>query len=207
MAALTRADFFKYEDDAKKDRKLKILEFYKSKETFELKDGANAVFKFEKSVYDKIAGLKSGDNPKDKAAYLSIVFTTTKGQKKKLTDLAKSENILEELIAAYFHLGNNYKELNLTSKAIEYFNLGFNISNRTYFIKFLAQCYENENNKNSALQYFIEYANKLKAEENSNENEEIEVAIRNTIRLAIDLDKANELPDWIKNYSRGGENK
>ena len=39
MAALTRADFFKYEDDAKKDRKLKILEFYKSKETFELKDG------------------------------------------------------------------------------------------------------------------------------------------------------------------------
>ncbi len=148
------------------------------------------------SIYEYVAGCYQYLNNYEEAivCYLSIV------------DLAKSENILEELIAAYFHLGNNYKELNLTSKAIEYFNLGFNISNRTYFIKFLAQCYENENNKNSALQYFIEYANKLKAEENSNENEEIEVAIRNTIRLAIDLDKANELPDWIKNYSRGGEN-
>ena len=93
MAALTRADFFKYEDDAKKDRKLKILEFYKSKETFELKDGTNAVFKFEKLVYDKIAGLKSGDNLKDKTAYSSIVFTTTNNQKKKLTDLAKSEKL------------------------------------------------------------------------------------------------------------------
>jgi len=93
MAALTRADFFKYEDDDEKDRKIKILKFYKDKETFELKDGTNVVFKFEKSVYDKIAGLKSGDNSKDKLAYSSIVFTTTKNQKKKLTDLGKSEKL------------------------------------------------------------------------------------------------------------------
>ena len=74
-----------------------------------------------------------------------------------IVDLAKSENFSEELIAAYFHLGNCYKELNMTSKAIEYFNLGFNISNRTYFIKFLALSYKSENEKTLAFQNFLEY--------------------------------------------------
>ena len=89
MAALTRKDFFKYEDDTK-DRKQKILDFYKKGTPFELKDGTNVVFKFQQSVYDKIAGLRSGDAP---IVYSSIVFTTTTGQQKKLTDLGKSENL------------------------------------------------------------------------------------------------------------------
>jgi len=89
MAALTRADFFKYEDDNKKDRKLKILEFYKKGESFELKDGTNVVFKFDNKIYNKIAGLTSND----KKSYDEVSFTTTKNQKKKLTDLAKSEKL------------------------------------------------------------------------------------------------------------------
>ena len=93
MAALTRADFFKYSDDKNKDRKLKILEMYEDGKAFTLKDGTNVVFKFEKSVFDKIAGLKPGNNPKDKTAYASIVFTTKNNQRKKLTDLQKTKEL------------------------------------------------------------------------------------------------------------------
>ena len=90
MAALTRKDFFRYEDDKTKDRKQKILDFYKKGTPFELKDGTIVVFKFQQFVYDKIAGLWSGVTP---FVYSSIVFTTTTGQQKKLTDLEKSENL------------------------------------------------------------------------------------------------------------------
>jgi len=93
MTALTRADFFKYADDDKKDRKLKILELYKSKKPFQLKDGTNVVFKYEQLVYDKIAALKEGNDVKDKSAYNAIVFKTTKNTNKKLTDLEKSNEL------------------------------------------------------------------------------------------------------------------
>lgn len=93
MAALTRADFFKYADDAKKDRKLKILEMYKDEKAFTLKDKTNVVFKFEQSVYDKIAGLKPGNDPKDKLDYSSVTFTTKDNKRKKLTDLEKSKEL------------------------------------------------------------------------------------------------------------------
>jgi hypothetical protein len=93
MAALTRNDFFKYENDEKKDRKLIILKMYKEEKAFTLKDETNVVFKFEKSVFDKIAGLKSGDNQKDKSDYAAIVLTTKNNQRKKLTDLKKTKEL------------------------------------------------------------------------------------------------------------------
>lgn len=89
MAALDRKDFFKYEDDVKRDRKLIILKMYKNGEAFELKDGTNVVFKFEQKIYNKIVGLTSND----KKSYDEVTLTTTKNQKKKLTDLAKSEKL------------------------------------------------------------------------------------------------------------------
>lgn len=89
MAALSMTDFFKYADDDTKDRKLKILQLYKEGKAFQLKDGTNVVFKYEKTVYNKIAGLKPGD----KESYKDVIFTTTKNQKKKLTDLEKTKDL------------------------------------------------------------------------------------------------------------------
>jgi len=116
----------------------------------------------------------------------------------KIIDIAEREKLTEELITAYFRKGFCYYELKNNLSAIDAFNLGFKISGRLYFLERLAQCYENENKKNLAFQYYLEYANKVKAEENSNEKDEIEVTIRNTIRLAKELDKFNELPEWIR---------
>lgn len=93
MAALSRNDFFKYENDEKKDRKLIILKMYKDQKAFTLKDDTNVVFKYEKSVYDKIASLKSGENQKDKNDYAAVVLTTTNNQRKKLTDLKKTKEL------------------------------------------------------------------------------------------------------------------
>jgi tetratricopeptide (TPR) repeat protein len=116
----------------------------------------------------------------------------------KIIDIAEREKLTEELITAYFRKGFCYYELKNNLSAIDAFNLGFIISGRPYFLERLAQCYENENKKNLAFQYYLEYANKVKAEEKSNEKDEIEAAIRNTIRLAKELDKFNELPEWIR---------
>ena len=147
------------------------------------------------SIYEYFAGSYKSLLDYDSAINIYI----------KIIDIAEREKLTEELITAYFRKGFCYYELKNNLSAIDSFILGFKISGRPYFLERLAQCYESENQKDSAFQYYLEYANKVKAEENSNEKEEIEVAIRNTIRLANDLDKENELPDWIKNYSRGGE--
>lgn len=147
------------------------------------------------SIYEYFAGSYQSLLDYDSAINIYI----------KIIDIAEREKLTEELITAYFRRGFCYYELKNNLSAIDSFNLGFKISGRPYFLERLAQCYENENQKNSAFQYYLEYANKVKEEENSNEKEVIEVAIRNTIRLANDLDKEKELPEWIKNYSRGGE--
>lgn len=93
MAALSRNDFFKYENDAEKDRKLIILKMYKEEKAFTLNDGTNVVFKYEKSVYDKIASLKSGNDQKNKSDYAAVVLTTKNNQRKKLTDLKKTKEL------------------------------------------------------------------------------------------------------------------
>jgi hypothetical protein len=122
-----------------------------------------------------------------------------------IIEIAERENLTEELITAYFRKGFCYYELKNNISAIDSFSLGFKISGRPYFLERLAQCYENENNKNLAFQYYLEYVKTVKAEDNSDCKEDVEYAIQKAIRLSKELGKEDELLDWIKNYSRGGE--
>lgn len=87
MAALSAADFFKQPTGTRPDRKMLVLKKYKDGEPFEMKDGVNVVFKFEKSVYDKIAGLIPGDN----AGYNSITLRDNKNKPYKLNNIAKNK--------------------------------------------------------------------------------------------------------------------
>jgi tetratricopeptide (TPR) repeat protein len=151
---------------------------------------------FEKiSIYIYVAGSYQSLLDYDSAINIYI----------KIIDIAEREKLTEELITAYFRKGFCYYELKNNLSAIDSFNLGFKISSRPYFLDRLAQCYESENNKNLALQYYIEYAEKVRLEENSDNKDDIESAIQNAFRLAKDLEKMNELPDWIKDYSKSGE--
>jgi hypothetical protein len=81
MAALSAADFFKQASGNRPDRKVLVLSKYKSGSAFEMKDGTHVVFKFEKSTYDKIAGLLPGDN----TGYNSITLKDNKNKTYKKT--------------------------------------------------------------------------------------------------------------------------
>jgi hypothetical protein len=87
MAALSAADFFKQPTGSRPDRKMLVLKKYKDGEAFEMKDGTHVVFKFEKTVYDKIAGLIPGDN----SGYNSIVLKDNKNKSYKLNNIAKNK--------------------------------------------------------------------------------------------------------------------
>jgi hypothetical protein len=87
MASLTASDFFKEATSTRPDRKMIVLKKYKEESAFEMKDGTRVVFKFEKTVYDKIAGLKSGDN----SGYNSIILKDKKGKSYKLNTIGKTK--------------------------------------------------------------------------------------------------------------------
>jgi hypothetical protein len=85
-SALTANEFFKEATNSRPNRKLVFLKKYKKEEVFQLKDGTQVVFKFEKSVYDKVAALKPGDV----FAYNSIQLKDNKNKLYKMASLAKS---------------------------------------------------------------------------------------------------------------------
>jgi len=90
MAALSAADFFKQPTANRPDRKMIILEKYKNGEAFEMAIGPSpVVFKYEKSVYDKIAALIPGDNK----GYNSIVLKDKNNKQYYLKNISKSKDL------------------------------------------------------------------------------------------------------------------
>lgn len=87
MAGLSASDFFKPSTPSRPDRKLLFLQKYQNKEPFQLISGINVVFKFEKNVYNKIAGLIPGDNK----GYASIVLKDTNDKQYKMTSIQKTK--------------------------------------------------------------------------------------------------------------------
>lgn len=87
MAALSAADFFKQPTANRPDRKMLVLKKYKAGEAFEMNNGMNVVFKFEQSVYDKIAALNPGDNN----GYNNIMLKDLKGKIYKLNTIKKNK--------------------------------------------------------------------------------------------------------------------
>jgi len=119
------------------------------------------------------------------------------------------ENLGEDdlkVIKRQFSIANCYYELNNYSFAIDIYNKVF-INLKKGGVAFrIAQCYEKLNSYEKSLSYFILSAN-IRNEDSEigiNNKSTIE-SIDNAIRLSKKLGKEDELPDWIKNYSRGGE--
>jgi len=89
MAALSAQDFFKQPTGSRPDRKLVILNKYKNEEAFEMSNGPPVVFKFEKSVYDEIAGLLPGDNK----GYNAVVLKDKNNKRYFLKNISKSKDL------------------------------------------------------------------------------------------------------------------
>ncbi|MFY7668780.1 MAG: tetratricopeptide repeat protein, partial [Crocinitomicaceae bacterium] len=109
------------------------------------------------------------------------------------------ENFIE-IASNYFDISECLFNLKKYNAAIDSLNKGFRIHQTGAFPFKIAQCYEALNEKENALDFYIQSAEKRKEDpEVGLEAEATQAAISNAIRLAKELDKVNELPDWMKN--------
>ena len=99
---------------------------------------------------------------------------------------------------SFINIGIIWKSKCNFEKAIENFKKGYEILKKGGFPYKIAECYESLNDKENALDYYIQSA-KLRKEdpEVGLEAETTQHAIANALRLAKELGKEEELPEWM----------
>jgi tetratricopeptide (TPR) repeat protein len=104
-----------------------------------------------------------------------------------------------EVAESYFSLGNMYKYLLKFDLAIVNYKKGFLIDKKGGFPFKIAQCYEALNQFIEALDYYIQSAEiRINHPKLGLDNEVTQESISNAKRIAKELNKENELPDWMK---------
>jgi tetratricopeptide (TPR) repeat protein len=104
----------------------------------------------------------------------------------------------EEIVQSYFNIGLCYKALLNYGIAIINFQKCYEILKKGSFPYQIAQCYEAINHKENALDYYIQSAEIRKEDVEINEDA-FQDTIMNVKRLAKELGKEEELPEWMKN--------
>lgn len=112
-------------------------------------------------------------------------------------------NILDsnnsDITTSYFNLGISLKNLKRYEIAIENLKKGYSIQRAGGFPFQIAQCYEALNDQENALDYYIQSATIRKDDpEVGLEAESKQEAISNAKRLAKELGKERDLPDWME---------
>ena len=102
----------------------------------------------------------------------------------------------------YFVIGECLRELEMYQKAIQSFKAGFEIQKTAGYPFQIAQCYEALSENLQALDYYIQSAEIRKEDPDLGIGaESTQQSIKACLRLAKELGKEDELPDWIKeNY-------
>ena len=101
---------------------------------------------------------------------------------------------------SFFNIGRCFKKLSKYKEAIEAFKNGYKYYRKGGFPFNIAECYERLGEGLKAFDYFLESAEIRKNDPDAgmNHNSTIET-IQNAIRLAKELAKESELPEWMKN--------
>ena len=103
-------------------------------------------------------------------------------------------------VATYLlYIGDCQKEMQLYQEAIKSLKQGFEISKRGGYPFRIAQCYEALTENKVALEYYLQSAEIRKNDPEAGIEAEItQQSINACIRLAKELGKENELPEWIR---------
>jgi len=102
---------------------------------------------------------------------------------------------------SYNNIGNCQRELKMYQTAIQSFKAGFAIEKKGGYPYRIAQCHEALEEKPQALDYYIQSAEIRNEDPNAGiEAESTQQSIKACIRLAKELGKEDELPEWIKTY-------
>jgi tetratricopeptide (TPR) repeat protein len=104
-----------------------------------------------------------------------------------------------EVAMLYLAIGECYQNSNDFDSAIQAFKSGFSFSKTGRFPYRIAECMENLNEYDSAFRYFLQSAEiKIEDHDLGIEAESTQESIKACIRLAKELGKESELPNWIK---------
>ena len=88
--------------------------------------------------------------------------------------------------------------------AIHFFKKGFNILKKGGFPLQIGKCYEALQNKELALEFYIQSAELRKIDPNAGMlNSSTQDSIKNVVRLATELERMGDVPDWIKELKLG----
>ena len=102
-----------------------------------------------------------------------------------------------DIASTYFYIGEALENIKNYLDAIENFKKGFEIQQKGGFPFKIALCYEALNEQQEALDYYIQCA-EIRKQGIGLEHEATKEAISNAKRLAKELNKEKELPEWMK---------
>lgn len=142
-------------------------------------------------TYNKIGFLwrKIGDNNNALEYYQKILTMAIKTLDKQDSQLATS----------YFNVGLCQKDIGNFNGAIQSFNSAFNIQQKGGVAYQIATCHESLSENLKALAYYIKSAEIRKEDPDlAPQTNAIQQSIKACIRLAKELGKEGELPEWIK---------
>ena len=170
---------------------------------------------FDKALeyYEKCLAIRlktmGGEHPSVATSYNNIGLTwINKGETDKALEYYTKSLAIRlktlggehpSVATSYFNIGNCNYELKSYLLAIDFFKKGFSILKKGGFPFQIGKCYEALDNKDLALNYFIQSAEIRRNDTKPGmENESTKKSIESAKRLAKELGKENELPDWMK---------
>ena len=181
------------------------LNDFNNAEKYYIKSLENRLLNFgESHPYVASSFLRVGDVSLAKNNFEGAKINFSKSLKIRISLLGKDHPLLA---SNYLSFGKYYLVTNHTKKAILNLKRGINIENKTYgdshehtlvFHELLIKAYSIQKDSVNALKFTIKSA-EIRKEKIGLEDEATKDAISNAIRLAKELDKENELPEWIKN--------
>ena len=166
----------------------------------------------KKGEYDKVIEILAGDiilHPAVVQLYnlFGNIFYS-KGEYDKSLEFYEKSLVIQlktlggehpDVARSYFDIGNCNYELKLYSIAIDFFKKGFSTEKKGGYLFQIAKCYESLDKKEFALDYYIQSAEIRKEDpEVGINNESTKTSIETAKRLAKELGKENDLPEWMK---------
>ena len=111
-------------------------------------------------------------------------------------ELKREELIPFNLAAVYGNIGFILKQLQKFEPAIQNLKKAFEIEKKGSIPFAIAQCYEALNDKENTLSYYIQAA-EIRKERIGLEDQATQESISNALRIAKELGKEGELPEWM----------
>ena len=151
-----------------------------------------------------------GEHPSVAGSYNNIGLTwKNKGEYDKALEYYKKCLVIRlktlggehpDVATTYFYIGKCNHELMRYLIAIDFLKKGFSTLKKGGFPFQIAKCYEALDNSELALDYYIQSATIRKEDpEGGLEDESTKESIQNILRLAIEMERMEFVPDWIKN--------